>query len=375
VYDGVPREEYYECSTAFDFEEVRGKYHVLEKIGEGTFSSVYKAITSDNQIVALKRIYPTCSPARILHEMQFLKMLGGLNHVAQLLGAMRYKDQVTLVLPYVEHQKFKDYLPLMTVQQIRSYMSALFESLQHLHRNNVIHRDVKPGNFLFNPQTNNFKLVDFGLAQHVQQIQILDPNFIRMNGKTRGEPLLDTPPSLKRKSSLLAGLQSPSKRQRLMGTPVALRGTSSPELRSLPKKSLRAPRGGTRGFRAPEVLLKCQNQTVAIDIWSAGVMLLCILSTRYPFFSTPDDLGSLAEIAAIFGTKEVAEIARLLNRNVRFPVEVSKTPLKQLCNQLTTRTGEMPDLLFNLLERCLDLNPNTRITAEEALSHPFLSSL
>lgn len=39
-------------------------------------------------------------------------------------------------------------------------------------------------------------------------------------------------------------------------------------------------RGGTRGFRAPEVLLRCTKQTVAIDIWSAGVILLSILSAR-----------------------------------------------------------------------------------------------
>src|SRR5690242_13797991 len=76
--------------------------------------------------------------------------------------------------------------------------------------------------------------------------------------------------------------------------------------------SLRAPRGGTRGFRAPEVLLKYQKQTVTIDIWSAGVVLLCILSTRYPFFTAPDDLVSLAEIGALFGTLEVKEVATLL---------------------------------------------------------------
>lgn len=64
-------------------------------------------------------------------------------------------------------------------------------------------------------------------------------------------------------------------------------------------------RAGTRGFRAPEILLKCRDQTTSIDIWSAGVIMLCILTSRYPFFTSPDDLASLAEISTVFGTKEV----------------------------------------------------------------------
>jgi cell division control protein 7 len=64
-----------------------------------------------------------------------------------------------------------------------------------------------------------------------------------------------------------------------------------------------------RGFRAPEVLLSVQKQTVAIDIWSAGIILLCILSQRYPFFLSPDDLTGLAEIAAVCGSKELIDAA------------------------------------------------------------------
>ena len=73
---------------------------------------------------------------------------------------------------------------------------------------------------------------------------------------------------------------------------------------------------------------------MAIDIWSAGVILLCILSTRYPFFHSPDDLISLVEIAAIFGTKELKEVGLLLQRKITFPFkEIPKTPLKEVCER------------------------------------------
>ncbi len=57
-------------------------------------------------------------------------------------------------------------------------------------------------------------------------------------------------------------------------------------------------RGGTKGFRAPEVLLKVVNQTTAIDIWSAGVILLSMLCNRFPVLSQSDDDVSLLEITA-----------------------------------------------------------------------------
>ena len=65
-----------------------------------------------------------------------------------------------------------------------------------------------------------------------------------------------------------------------------------------------APRAGTPGFRAPEVLLKCPWQTTAVDIWSAGVILLSILSGRYPFFRAHNDLSALAQIIGLMGTRE-----------------------------------------------------------------------
>jgi cell division control protein 7 len=94
---------------------------------------------------------------------------------------------------------------------------------------------------------------------------------------------------------------------------------------------MQAPRAGTRGFRAPEVLLKYPYQTVAIDIWSAGIIFLCILSMRYPFFNSPDDLSALAEIGALCGSREVREVALLLGRKVHFPYDTPKVNFKSLC--------------------------------------------
>ena len=71
-----------------------------------------------------------------------------------------------------------------------------------------------------------------------------------------------------------------------------------------------APRAGTPGFRPPEVLLKYPHQTTAVDIWSAGVILLCLLSGRYPFFKAHDDMSAMAQIVALFGSEECIAAAK-----------------------------------------------------------------
>lgn len=390
------------ANSPFDFIEIKGKFVVEEKIGEGTFSSVYKAYSLETrEIVALKRVYPTCSPSRILNEMQHLKLLGGNGHVPRLLGGLRHRDQVTIVIPYFPHDKFKEVLPHMSIQQTRQYMKALFESLHHLHHHGVIHRDIKPGNFLWNSKTNQFMLVDFGLAQNEKEnhyvsetgplITVVDSfPASAPNSQPSSEP--SSPLKRRRANETVTEMDvNPSKRKRDSFFNMLTKSSSGIDMKTFVNKtyelskgkpsafsqriSVSPPRAGTRGFRAPEVLLKSFNQTVAVDIWSAGVIFLCVLSTRYPFFQSPNDLTSLVEIASIFGTKEVKDLALSLNRRVVFPFEMPKQNLRQLIHKLAgARSFAIPESAFDLLGKCLELDPRRRISAAEAMQHPFFTS-
>jgi cell division control protein 7 len=99
------------------------------------------------------------------------------------------------------------------------------------------------------------------------------------------------------------------------------------------RPAARANRAGTRGFRAPEVLLKCPDQTVgkwkivlgnsgilmtfllAIDVWAAGVILLSILCQKFPVFVSGDDMEALLEIGCIFGQAQLEKAAHLHSRS------------------------------------------------------------
>jgi cell division control protein 7 len=71
-------------------------------------------------------------------------------------------------------------------------------------------------------------------------------------------------------------------------------------------------RGGTRGYRPPEVLARYRHQSCAIDMWSAGVILLSIMTRRPVFFVSADDNDALAEIACLVGSQRLKEFAQRL---------------------------------------------------------------
>lgn len=242
----------------------------------------------------------------------------------------------------------------MTIPDIAIYLRSLFTALKSVHEHKILHRDIKPTNFLYDPVTQHGVLVDFGLAE--REGSDCKPCLCHEGRDIR-----------KHRQSNSAWAQATS--------------TSQPGYpKSDTRPSRRANRAGTRGFRAPEVLFKCTEQTTSIDIWSAGVILLTILSKRFPFFNSADDVEAMIEIATIFGSKRM-KAAGLLHGCV-FETTIPTVgqqgfTMEKIILWSTCRTDEKPltaeeKLAVRFLERCMDLDPSRRITAEEAIEHEFL---
>lgn len=97
-----------------------------------------------------------------------------------LLRVHRFEDNITLVLPYYESHHPREYIREMTVSHVRNYMRSLFTALQHVHAHKIIHRDVKPTNFLYSVETEQFTLLDFGLAQRQSELEAYNLEFLTM---------------------------------------------------------------------------------------------------------------------------------------------------------------------------------------------------
>lgn len=69
------------------------------------------------------------------------------------------------MMQHFPHDNFKDFLPVMSSEEKLLYIKNLFIALEYLHTQNIIHRDVKPANFLYNRKHKKFALIDFGLSR------------------------------------------------------------------------------------------------------------------------------------------------------------------------------------------------------------------
>ncbi|KAI3611739.1 dbf4-dependent protein kinase hsk1 [Moniliophthora roreri] len=312
-------------------------YKLLDRLGTGTFSSVYKAIDLyyhtkwDNTpwhgrhpphssahyqslprpqgfrvYVAIKRIYVTSSPERIKNEISILDECRSCRHVSQLITAFREKDQVVVVMPYQRNDDFREYFTEIPMLGIKSYFRCLFRALRDIHARGIIHRDLKPANFLFDPRTGIGTLCDFGLA-------------CRMEPSSQHSSCVHTPPTAEnphgklkdKKDYDVEEAKKASKESRYKsGLPPEKVGYPEKD----PRPHSKANRAGTRGFRAPEVLLKCSDQTGAIDMWSAGMILLFFLTHKFPLFQSNDDVEALMEIAVIIGRRQMERVATLHGR-------------------------------------------------------------
>ena len=334
----------------------------------------------------MKYILSISSPRRIENEIKCLSLLRGCDYIISLETFYRYNNQVILVMPFVKHDKFKDFFSTLTLDEVSVYMKSLFQALASVHKLGIIHRDIKPSNCLYNCKERKFKLIDFGLAQMENELEL------SIEGCNVNQEC-----SVKCCNNSL----NPDKCQQLLTKVCSI---------CLQRPKQKSPRCGTPGFRAPEVLLKYPYQTTSIDIWSAGVILLSFLSGKYPFFKALNDHVAMMEIVSLFGTESCIAIAKHLGKELICSPAHHSQSLAIICESLRRKgptlmkvnhdsntdseltsshniamglcsmTSSMahlnltPTLAYDLLEKCLDLNPFTRITASQALQHSFLNN-
>ena len=150
--------------------KINKKYVLLEKIGEGSFGSIFKGKNfRTNELVAIK-VEPIYSNLKLIKNetiiYQYLKGIKGIPDIKWFgKDTINYYMVINLLGKSLQQLKNENYQ--FTLDTIKYLESQIVELLNNIHKNGIIHRDIKPDNFLFDLEFKKIYLIDFGLAKVV----------------------------------------------------------------------------------------------------------------------------------------------------------------------------------------------------------------
>ena len=154
-----------------------GPYLILEKLGEGGMSEVFKAIEPTlERYVAIKIMHRTnmSSPDVMANFLEEARAIAALRHtnIVPLYSAGEEQGVPYLAMGYIEGQTLEDWLlagRVFDMENAMWFMTQAVAALEYASRLNIIHLDVKPANFMVDAE-NTLLLTDFGLARKLTEI-------------------------------------------------------------------------------------------------------------------------------------------------------------------------------------------------------------
>ncbi|CEP08001.1 hypothetical protein [Parasitella parasitica] len=304
---------------------INKQYKVIRKIGCGSYGSVCSAINvQTNEVVAIKKCRHVFDKKlitkRCLREIKVLQHFNGHPRIIDLKALdivdPRNFNEVYLVqsccdttMADIIHSKLE-----LEPVHYQWFTYQLLSGLKYIHSANVLHRDLKPANILVNENC-DLRICDFGMAR----------GFTQSNAHIESQYM----------------------------THYVV----------------------TRWYRAPEIMLSRNTYDKAIDMWSLGCILAELLGRKVLFRGT-DYVDQLHKIVGILGlpkdtsfwdsSSSVTEYIHNLRDENGLP------PPEEQIDFSALFPNASPEAI-HLLENLLTLDPTKRLTAKEALEHPFVA--
>lgn len=319
-----------------------GRYLVTETLGKGMFAAVVRATDKQKNIpVAIKIIRNNETMKRAGYkEIRILEKLNeeGSSAIVKLLAHFEHKKHLCLVFENL-HSNLRDVLKKygrnvgISLEAVRSYCRQAMRGLAALKKCGIVHADLKPDNILVDNSRSLVKIADLGSASEYDDVKA-------------------------------AG--------------------SAPYLVS-------------RFYRAPELILGLSHD-YAVDMWSLGCSLFEMYTGRilFPGISNNNMLRHMMKAKGKFPHKMLRKSefrAHHFNEQLDFqgldvdkatgrqvfkvmksvgPVEEMTIKARVFTDEADIKGSRLVLLQFvDLLEKMTALNPDKRITPEQALEHPF----
>lgn len=145
------------------------KYQKLQQIGQGSSATIYKVLNrATGELLAAKVISVESQSCELPAVEQEVKIMSACSHlnIIKCLGVEIFAGEVWILLEYCEGSSLADIMRLrkapFSEQEIAAIMKQVLEGLAYLHQRNILHRDVKASNLLY--QKGVVKVADFGIS-------------------------------------------------------------------------------------------------------------------------------------------------------------------------------------------------------------------
>jgi eukaryotic-like serine/threonine-protein kinase len=160
-----------------------GGFRILEKVYEGGMATIYRVSRPDIALPLIMKLpklgfgsHPACYVGFEVEQM-ILSTLSG-PHVPRFIAKGDMDATPYIVMEYIEGPALHDYIGKSRppISESTRLVSALAAAVHDLHRQNVVHLDIKPANVLYRP-SGEAVLVDFGLARHAYLPDLVEEEF------------------------------------------------------------------------------------------------------------------------------------------------------------------------------------------------------
>uniref|UniRef100_A0A8C9RNV8 Mitogen-activated protein kinase 15 n=1 Tax=Scleropages formosus TaxID=113540 RepID=A0A8C9RNV8_SCLFO len=297
-------------------EHISQKYEIKRRLGKGAYGIVWKAIDrTTGDVVAVKKIFDAfrnrTDAQRTFREIMFLQEFGDHANIIKLLNVIRAQNDkdIYLVFEYMETD-----------------LHAVIKKgnlLKDIHKRYIMYQILKATKFLHS-----------GNVIHRDQ----KPSNI----------LLDTDCFVKLCDFGLA--RSLCQMQEDPGNPTLTEYVA------------------TRWYRAPEILLGSSRYTKGVDMWSLGCILGEMLLGK-PLFPGTSTINQIEKIMTVIPHPTAEDVCSIKSE---YGASVIQRMIPQGSLENILPSSVPPDAL-DLLRCLLVFNPEKRLTAEQALQHPYVS--
>ena len=155
-----------------------GKYKLLKTLGKGSSAKVVKAQdTETGKLVAIKIIERTpkgLSDKRIYREIIICSLLNH-PHIAKLYDFYYNEKYFFMIFEHIEGIQLYDMVSkkgALDEEEARKYFRQIVSAIDYIHRNSIVHRDLKIENILVD-EFDNIKIIDFGLSNFFDSEELL----------------------------------------------------------------------------------------------------------------------------------------------------------------------------------------------------------